>query len=152
MRSPCRNTTAANAVGHDVECDSKRCSVTSTAAVHADRGVMKIDNVLCNGQTEAESAELTRDQYISLLERLKEGGLPFGVDANSGIGNLEDEMISLVVRCANFDAAVASRELGSITNEIPKHLLDAYSIGPDVVFVGGKGGGNFQSLSRNVLL
>src|ERR1700730_5936408 len=124
MRSSCRNTTPANAVLHDVERDSKRCSMISTAAVHADRSVMKIDNVLYDGQIEAEAAELTGDRCISLLERLKEGGLPFGVDANSGIGNLEDEMISIVVRSANFDAPVAGRELGSITNEIPKDLLD----------------------------
>src|ERR1700720_86220 len=80
-----------------------RSGMTSNATVHADLSVMKIDNVLCNGQTEAESAELTRDRCISLLERPKEGGLPFGVDTNSGFGNLEHEMISLVVQSANFN-------------------------------------------------
>src|SRR5438874_6986721 len=122
-------------VGDRVKCHLESRAITSPAALPFDRAAMKIDKMFRNRQAQSESAKLTAERGISLLEWPEERSLPFDFNSDAVISDLKLKTTIIVVGTPDLDLSAGRSEFHSIVNQVPKHLLDSNRIGPNVILL-----------------
>src|ERR1043166_9688908 len=69
----------------------------------------------------------------SLLESVKNLGLMFRFNPNTGIANFELKPALIVINRANLDVPTRRREFDRVSNQVPKNLAHADRIRPDMM-------------------
>ena len=90
--------------------------------------MMEIEQVLGDGESQAESAELPRNRGLTLFESIEKRLSPRWLNPNPGICDLKDKVSILIVARLDLELPGWSGELGCIVDQIPKYLLDAYGV------------------------
>src|SRR5262245_13344061 len=85
---------------------------------------MQIDDVMCYGETESESAKPSRVGAVFLAESIEDIRQEFGVDSNPTVLDGNEHLLRRVVY-SNADAPSFGRELHSVGQDIAESLLKA---------------------------
>src|SRR5689334_24977612 len=96
---------------------------------------MDLNDVLRNRQTKSQSAKLSGDGWISLLEWLEQGLDFFLFNSDPIISDFKFKPATVIVRCANIEGPAPGGEFHRVVDQIPKHLLHSDRIGPKVMFL-----------------
>src|SRR5206468_745116 len=111
-------------VGYSVKCHLESRAITSPATLPFDRAAMKIDKMFRNRQAQAESAKLTAERGISLLEWPEERSLPFDFNSDAVISDLKLKTTIIVVGAPDLDLAARDpSKVEQVVNQ-PCLLLD----------------------------
>ncbi len=115
---------------------------------------MHLDEPAHDGEAEAQAGELSGDGTLALLEGLEDSGERFGFDADSGIGDLDFQAVTLAVLVGRTkgDRSFFGGEFDRVGHQVQENLLEAAGIGPDVVILSAQGQRHFQPLFINITL
>src|SRR5437899_733729 len=95
---------------------------------------VELDDVLDDGQSEAEAAVRARRAAVALAETLEDQRKELAGDALAGVGDGDAHGVALRLIGADRDRAARRRELHRVRKEIPDHLLQALGVaGGDAV-------------------
>jgi hypothetical protein len=101
------------------------CGSDARLAVHLDSAAHELDDPLGAGQAEAAPAEPAGGRRVDLGERVEQGGLGVGGDADAGVAHLDAEVDRPVAfardRCAGHDLAFVG-ELHGVAEEVQQDL------------------------------
>src|SRR5207237_8876040 len=111
---------------------------TSTFALHPNFPGTQIDNAFEDGETETEPAVAIGYAAPALFEGVENARLQFAIDADTGIGEIDDDVMLRVIACANTELAAGRSKFDRILDDVPKNLLQAGGIGPAMMFFGGE--------------
>jgi hypothetical protein len=107
-------------------------------AVGVEGSAVHFDEHFADGEAEAEAAEAAGDFRAALLEGREEVGEGLGVDADAGVGDLEEDFAGMSGGASDGDGSAWGSELDGVFDEIPECLLEAFGVGVEVV-TGGLG-------------
>src|SRR4030095_12641026 len=111
----------------------ERGAETATTAVRFYCATVKLHKMSGDRETQSESAKLPGHRSIGLLEWLKQLSQSLAFNSNPVVGNFEMEAAWVVVERPDADLSAGRRELHSIGNQIPKHLLEPDAVAKDVM-------------------
>ena len=95
------------------EGDGKSGPLADAIALGLDGAAMKFDELLDDGKTEAEAAELAAGAAVGLAEAIEDIGEEIGVDAQAGVGNANDG-VGIAGGEGDVDGAARGREFDGI--------------------------------------
>ena len=58
------------------------------------------------------------------------------LDPDAGVGDLDDDLMLLVVPGGNFEPAALGREFRGVLDQVPKNLLQTRRVAPAMMFAG----------------
>jgi len=92
------------------------------------------DDRFTDGETEAEPF-VPHFELLEGIENLLEKGR---FDPDTGIGEIDDDVMLGVIACADAELAAGGSKFDRILDDVPKNLLQAGGIGPAMMFFGGE--------------
>src|SRR4029453_12288312 len=70
--------------------------------------------------------------------RLENARLQFRANSDTGIGEIDDDVMLGIVTCADAELTTRRREFDRVLDDVPKDLLQTRGIGPAMMFFGGE--------------